>query len=189
MNPAHRPLDRHIANVAAELFYKHGIHAVGVDRVALAADITKRTLYRYFPSKDLLVAAALRYAPRISFPTEGEPATQIIDAFRAVAGYLRDTSYRGCPWVIVTAELPDPKHPARRIVRERVAKRKAWFTDRARRAGAAAPEFLAEQLNLLFDGLLGDGAKLGAVAPDAAIAAASTLLALAIANPKARRSA
>jgi hypothetical protein len=69
-------------------------------------------------------------------------------------------------------------------------KRKAWFADRARRAGATAPELLAEQLNLLFDGVLGDGAKLGAsAAPDAAIAAASTLLAQAIANGQVRRGA
>src|SRR5579863_3795114 len=113
MNRAHRPLERHIANVAAELFYKHGIHAVGVDRIALEAEVTKRTLYRYFPSKDVLIAAALKYSPRIRFPSEGDPAEQIVGAFRAVALFLKDTSYRGCPYIIVAAELIDPNHPAR----------------------------------------------------------------------------
>lgn len=181
MNREHRPLKRHIANVAAELFYKHGIHNVGVDRIALESEVTKRTLYRYFPSKDELIAAALKYSPRIRFPSTGTPAEQIIGAFRAVADFLTDTSYRGCPYVIVAAELTDPKHPARQIVRERIALRKAWFTDRAREAGAARPELLAEQLNLLFDGVLGNGAKVGSSeAAEAAISAAAALLAHAI---------
>ena len=104
MNRAHLPLDRHIASVAAELFYQHGIHAVGVDRIASEASVTKRTLYRYYPSKDSLIAAALRYSPRIRFPSEGDPADQIIGAFRNVAGFLKDTSYRGCAYIIVAAE-------------------------------------------------------------------------------------
>jgi AcrR family transcriptional regulator len=184
MNRAHRPLERHIAIVAAELFYKHGIHAVGVDRIALEAEVTKRTLYRYFASKDTLIAAALKYSPRIRYPSEGDPAEQIVGAFRAVADFLKDTSYRGCPYIIVAAELTDPKHPARQIVRERIALRKRWFAERARDAGAALPELLAEQLNLLFDGMLAHGAKVGdSEAGEAAVAAASALL-LQAARPK-----
>jgi AcrR family transcriptional regulator len=178
MNRAHRPLDRHIANVAAELFYRHGIHNVGVDRVALSAEVTKRTLYRYFPSKDVLIAAALRYSPKVRLPADGTPAEQIIGAFRAVADFLRDSEYRGCPYVVAAAELTDANHPARHIVREHIAARKRWFTDRAREAGAAAPELLGEQLNVLFDGVLGNGAKVGpSSAADAAITAAAVLLA------------
>src|ERR1700752_455225 len=46
--------------VAAELFYRHGIRAVGVEAIAEAAGTNKMTLYRHFPSKDELVAAYLR---------------------------------------------------------------------------------------------------------------------------------
>jgi AcrR family transcriptional regulator len=185
MNRAERPLQRHIATVAAELFYKHGIHATGVDRIAMEAAVTKRTLYRYYPSKDVLIAAALRHSPHAHFPREGDPAEQIVGAFRAVAAFLKDTSYRGCPWVVIAAELTDPKHPARHAVRERVAARKRWFADRAREAGAADPELLAEQLNLLIDGAMGHGAKAGEadLAAEAAIAAARTLLASQLQRP------
>lgn len=185
MERAARPLARHIATVAAELFYKHGIHATGVDRVASEAEVTKRTLYRYFPSKESLVAAALKYTPRILFPSEGDPADQILGAFRAAVVFLNDSAYRGCAWVIVAAELTDPQHPARKIVRERIVARKRWFADRAREAGAADPEQLAEQLNLLFDGLLGNGAKVGEDDPaaQAALAAARALLAAELQRP------
>src|SRR5438309_4648717 len=46
--------------VAAELFYRHGIRAVGVDSIAEAAGTNKMTLYRHFESKDELVAEYLR---------------------------------------------------------------------------------------------------------------------------------
>ena len=47
------PRDRLLA-VAAELFYRHGIRAVGVEAIAEAAGTNKMTLYRHFPSKDEL---------------------------------------------------------------------------------------------------------------------------------------
>ena len=53
------PRERILA-VARELFYRRGIHAVGVDSIAEAAGTNKMTLYRHFASKDELVAACLR---------------------------------------------------------------------------------------------------------------------------------
>src|SRR6516225_7080737 len=53
------PRERILA-VARELFYRRGIHAVGVDAIAEAAGTNKMTLYRHFASKDELVAACLR---------------------------------------------------------------------------------------------------------------------------------
>src|SRR6267154_2431795 len=56
---AERPRDRILA-AARELFYRHGIHAVGVDSIAETAATNKMTLYRHFASKDLLIAEGLR---------------------------------------------------------------------------------------------------------------------------------
>ena len=53
------PRQRLVA-AAAELFYRHGIRAVGVDAIAEAAGTNKMTLYRHFDSKDELVAEYLR---------------------------------------------------------------------------------------------------------------------------------
>src|SRR5438309_8637917 len=49
-----------VFNTAAELFYRKGIRAVGVETIAAEADTTKMSLYRSFPSKDELVAEWLR---------------------------------------------------------------------------------------------------------------------------------
>src|ERR1700744_5612834 len=53
-----------ILTAAGELFYRHGIRAVGVEAIAEAAGTNKMTLYRHFPSKDELVAEYLRQTAR-----------------------------------------------------------------------------------------------------------------------------
>ena len=42
----------HISNVAIELFAARGFDDVSVDDVAEAAGIARRTLFRYYPSKN-----------------------------------------------------------------------------------------------------------------------------------------
>src|SRR4030088_3775565 len=51
---------------AGDLFYRHGIRAVGVEAIAEAAGTNKMTLYRHFPSKDELVAEYLRQSAKAS---------------------------------------------------------------------------------------------------------------------------
>jgi len=170
-------LKAHIAQVAAHLFYEQGIHAVGVDRIADEAQITKRTLYHHYPSKDELIAAALRVAPIVSFPREGTPTERILGAFEMVAQFLTHSHYRGCPYIIFTAEIVDRRHPARQIIEQRIAKRRAWFRDAAAQAGADNPELLSEQLDVLFDGALASGTKREDLRPvKAALAAARALI-------------
>jgi AcrR family transcriptional regulator len=168
----------YIAEVAGNLFYREGIHRVGVDRVADTAGLTKRTLYRHFRSKDELIAASLRRAPRLQFPASGDPAARIIGAFALLESYLSGTKYRGCPYIIFTAELTDPGHPARRLIEQLLAKRRAWFRERAAEAVLRDPELVAEELDLIFDGALASGAKRGdPVAARTALRLARTIVA------------
>jgi|SRR5579884_137643 len=159
--PAGQPLADHIAETAAALFYRDGIHAVGVDKIADAAGLTKRTLYRHYRSKDELIAASLKHAPRVPFPAAGNPVDRIAGAFDMLELFLTGTEYRGCPYIIFTAELTAPGHPARRRVERLLAKRREWFRDRAAEAGFANPDELAEELDVLFDGAIASGAKRG----------------------------
>src|SRR3954470_20701752 len=45
---------------ASGIFYRDGIHSVGVDRVIAEAGITRATFYRHFPGKEHLVLAYLQ---------------------------------------------------------------------------------------------------------------------------------
>src|ERR1700693_1107527 len=48
-----------LLDTAADLFYREGVRAVGVDLVVERTGVAKTSLYRHFPSKDDLVAAVL----------------------------------------------------------------------------------------------------------------------------------
>src|SRR5450631_4008918 len=54
------PPRERILSVASDLFYRHGIRAIGVEKIAEVAETNKMTLYRHFSSKDELVAEYLR---------------------------------------------------------------------------------------------------------------------------------
>jgi hypothetical protein len=49
-----------IFETACDLFYRHGIHGVGVDAIAAEAGSNKMSFYRSFASKDALVTEYLR---------------------------------------------------------------------------------------------------------------------------------
>src|SRR5579862_3034028 len=48
-----------ILATAADLFYRRGIHAVGVDAIVAESGVAKMSFYRHFPSKDDLIRAVL----------------------------------------------------------------------------------------------------------------------------------
>ena len=54
-----RPVRERILDAATDAFYREGIRAVSADKIIAAAGTTKVTFYRYFPTKDELVAAYL----------------------------------------------------------------------------------------------------------------------------------
>ncbi|MDL5159735.1 TetR/AcrR family transcriptional regulator [Actinomycetospora termitidis] len=149
------PGARRILDVAATLFYERGIHAVGVDTIAAESGVTKRTLYDRFGSKDALVLAYLaerdrRWRDRLDAALDAAPSDPLsrVDAvFEVLAQWTADSG-RGCSFVNATAEIPDPDHPARRLVREE----KRWLRER-------------------FEWILADGSV-----PDASARAATLLL-------------
>jgi AcrR family transcriptional regulator len=49
-----------LVHVAIELFYSHGLQAMGIDRILNAAGVTKTTFYKHFDSKGDLLVAAIR---------------------------------------------------------------------------------------------------------------------------------
>jgi AcrR family transcriptional regulator len=153
------PRERLLA-VAADLFYRHGIRAVGVEAIAEAAGTNKMTLYRHFPSKDELVAEYLRQAAREanhcwhayerSHP--GDPLAQIRAWLAEMADHLANTGERGCALANAAVELPDKAHPARRVIEEYKIAQRNRLIDLCRGAGLSDPEMLADELHLLLEG-------------------------------------
>jgi AcrR family transcriptional regulator len=149
-----------ILETAAELFYREGIRAVGIDTIIARSGVAKMSLYRNFASKDDLVVAFLQYRDGIYWQWwdhvmaahPGDAARQIGDLFASLARRVSSPAYRGCPFINTSTEFPDPDHPARTICRANKRELRRRLLDLARRAGARDPATLADQLLLLMDG-------------------------------------
>lgn len=84
---ASSPAERILA-AADRLFYEHGIRAVGVDAVAAEAEVSKRTLYNYYATKDDLIAAYLVSRFKQLAPSDAPAREQLLGYFDYVERVL-----------------------------------------------------------------------------------------------------
>jgi AcrR family transcriptional regulator len=149
-----------ILTAARELFYRRGIHAVGVDAIAAAAGTNKMTLYRHFASKDVLIAACLIELTQesdaawnvIAAAHAGDPKGQLLAWLRHVCDFKENEAVRGCALANAAVELPDMDHPARRVIREHKAAVRERLIGLCRDARLADPERLADEIFLIYEG-------------------------------------
>ncbi len=154
------PRERVLAT-ASQLFYEHGIRAVGIDRIVAESGIGKMTLYRHYPSKDDLVVAVLeaRNASALQVIAElthtgGTPAEQLVGLFERLEEAFSSPAWHGCAFANATLELHDSAHPARNVAARHKQLTADILEPLARAAGAEHPRDLAEQLTLLLDGAM-----------------------------------
>src|SRR5438132_1204572 len=98
-------IPQRIVAAADKLFYRQGIRAVGVDAIAAAAGVSKRTLYNYYPTKDDLIAAYLTARFRLIAPSDAPAREQILGYFDRIGALVGDGTFRGCPYVNAVTEL------------------------------------------------------------------------------------
>jgi AcrR family transcriptional regulator len=155
------PAARKILHAAARLFYGRGITAVGVDLIAREAGVTKKTLYDRFGSKEALVAAYLRerderwrqwLTERVGASGTASPYERVLLTFDALDLWMRRENPRGCGFVNAAAELPDARHPGRKVISEQKRWLRAFLRKLAVEAGAGEPDRLADELVLLHEG-------------------------------------
>jgi len=153
------PRERILA-AARELFYRRGIHAVGVDAIAAAAGTNKMTLYRHFASKDVLIAACLSELTQefdaawnvIAAAHAGDPKGQLLAWLRHVCDFKENEAARGCAFANAAVELPDMDHPARRVIREYKTAARERLIGLCRDARLTDPERLADEIFLIYEG-------------------------------------
>ncbi|OBF81190.1 TetR family transcriptional regulator [Mycobacterium sp. 852002-51163_SCH5372311] len=175
-----------ILAAAAELFYREGINATGVERLATESSVSKRTLYQHFPSKAAVVEAYLRnIEPRVANPlappaADLTPREQLLALFQAPAG--RGAPLRGCPFHNAAVEAAGSMPAVQEIVRANKHKFIDAVTEVATQAGAPDPRLLANQLAVLYEGAASLATSLNdASAWDQARTAAETLIDAALA--------
>lgn len=160
-----RPRDtrERILFTALDLFYQHGFHEVGLDRVLAEVGVTKTTFYNHFESRDQLILEALDVRDRWE-------ASAMERRLRELAGYdpralLRATfdvldewfnhpAYRGCMFVVASAEFPIPTSPIHRRAALGFEEAETRIRGMAEAAGARDPAEVARVWGLLSQGAL-----------------------------------
>lgn len=169
---------------AADLFYRKGIRAVGVETIAAQAGSTKMGLYRSFPSKDELVAQWLREHDvrfwarwdKMGSRYPDDPRRQLNAAFRLLGAHVADPRARGCAMANAAVEITERDHPARKVIEAHKAKLRARLAELCERAGAREPRLLADHLFLLMEGAQVTTVTLGVRGPARNVAPAAQAL-------------
>ena len=176
------PTRERLLDAAYDLFYREGFARVGVDAIAEAAGVTKRTLYYHFDSKDALFAGVLEHQHGLALRRIEEwaagivedPAAMLAALFAELERWAREPNWRGPGFTRMAMELAGlPGHPARAAASRHKAAVEAWYAARFAEAGLAAPEVLARQVMLLVEGAMalslihGEGRYIAAAAATA----------------------
>jgi AcrR family transcriptional regulator len=177
-----------VLETAAELFYRDGIRAIGIDTIIAASGVAKMSLYRNFASKDALVAAYLAQRDaaywqrwdRTVAAHPGDPAAQLRAVVAAIERTVSHPRYRGCPFSNAIVEFPEPDHLGRAVALANKAELRARLRGLAAAVGAGDPALLGDQLLLLVEGAYaaapaagGAGAVLGLSAAAEALVTAA----------------
>jgi AcrR family transcriptional regulator len=112
-----------LINTALQLFYQHGVHAVGINEVLAESGIAKKTLYNYFTSKDALILACVVERDRRFLEwfksrckDSNSVPTFIEKVFTALDDWINDRTieldhFGGCFFINVAAEYSDEQDP------------------------------------------------------------------------------
>ncbi|MEJ8674124.1 TetR/AcrR family transcriptional regulator [Chromobacterium amazonense] len=114
-----------ILRTALSLFATHGYHSVGVDRIKDEAGVSKMTLYKYFPTKEVLIEGVLRWRDE-HFRESLEGAVAVASGcrgkIRAVFDWhdewFRRDEFHGCMFIKASEEFPENNSPIRLVARQ-----------------------------------------------------------------------
>jgi AcrR family transcriptional regulator len=158
--PGADPRER-IIRTAYELFTRHGLNAVGVDRIVAEAGVAKTTLYRHFRSKDALSAAVLQRHHELWLRDWLEPETlkradtpteQLPAVFDSLSDWFGDKNFQGCLLTNSLLEVHDRSSVVGRASLKAIDGVYALLERLAVEANADEPERLARQIHLLVRG-------------------------------------
>lgn len=146
---------------AFALFYEHGFHATGVDTILSGTGISKRTLYKYFSSKEDLIVAALQYYHQTNFQAiekyvgktvVATAKEKILLLFDFLAERVGGGDFRGCLAINANAEyaqtVPDISASSK-AYSDAIEKLIRTFLSEA---GLKDTESVSKQIGIIFTG-------------------------------------
>lgn len=146
-----------LMDAAAALFYEHGFHAIGIDRIFGDVGVTKTTFYNHFESKDALIVALLEHRDQRDIDAlqaelarrGGGPRDRLLLVFDVLDEWFGDADFRGCLFIRAATQFPNPNDPVHVAAVRHSEHLQRLMANLARDAGAAEPEVLGGQLIML----------------------------------------
>jgi AcrR family transcriptional regulator len=160
-----------IVKYAFDRFYEAGFHATGMEAALAGSGISKRTIYKYFASKEDLIESVLKlYSAVIVQQLFGpvadisDPREQIVAFFdvRRIAGRMLT---RGCLGMKAAQEYSGKHQDIVTLGRCAASLGESKFLELCKKAGFAEPARLAKQLNLILQGALALSQAAGDTSP------------------------
>lgn len=161
MTGSRQPARERLLRAADELFYAQGVAGTGVDAVIAKAGVATGSLYKNFSGKADLVAAYLvdrdarfRAIWESHIEAREDPREALLAIFDAHETWTRETgALRGCAHVAAATQLPRDHVGFVAAVdhKRRVTERLAEL---AHALGAAEPLALAQDIAMIYDGML-----------------------------------
>lgn len=152
-----------LLNTAIDLFYTHGFHVIGLDRILEETGVTKTTFYKHFDSKDDLIVAAIErrdqweldaWTRAVLRHAGNDPVKQLLGMFDILDLWFNTPEFGGCIFINAAAEFPDPRDPAHQAAARHKIVVRNLFRDLAQAAGSTSPEAFADLYTTIVEGTL-----------------------------------
>lgn len=146
-----------------DLFHRHGIHLVGLDRILQKAGVTKTTFYNHFDSKETFACAVIdRFGAELhaqiyrqfDAPHDDEIKRHLLAIFDVWDQMSSGKTFRGCLLVGAGVASADRNDPARQAAIRNKRMLLETYRELAACAGIKNPGQFATRFGLLVDGAL-----------------------------------
>src|SRR3546814_6156446 len=116
--------DAALLDSTEQLIYAGGIHATGMDAIVKNSGVARKTIYRQYPTKQALVAAALRrrhvrwmqwFVAQTS--AASDPGSRILSVFAALRAWFDTADFHGCAFLNAAGVIGDPADELRLVDR------------------------------------------------------------------------
>lgn len=147
---------------ALQVFYTHGFHATGMDKLVAETGISKTSMYKHFRTKEDLILATLRLRDeqfrnmvvRRVEELADTPRARLMASFDALVEWMESDAFNSCMFIKASSEYQDASHPIHRFSAEHKRMLRDFMEDLASQAGAEDPAALARQLMMVKEGAI-----------------------------------
>lgn len=150
-----------ILQTAEQLIYQNGIHAMGMDLLVRTSGVARKSIYRYYATKENVAVQALsvrdvRWMDWFRSETDkaSDPEARILAMFGVLKSWFDSDGFRGCAFINTAGEIGDAQDPIRLLAKTHKQKLLDYIGELCEPLNVEHPEVLAKQLLILIDGAI-----------------------------------